>query len=266
MLKQRILTALVLIPLMLLMLFFSGSFLWAIFSGLIALLALWEYGRLAKFSFTQQNHYLLGTAFFMLTAYFGQWQLPPFIWLFVLFFWLIMMPIWLAEKWQIRADFRAQILGLILILPFWFGLTGLRTDNHDAAKQLLALMALVWIADSAAYFMGRAIGKHKLAPVLSPKKSWEGALGGLAAVLIYVTYAQSQGWLFANQNWFIAMVASAILTFVSIGGDLLESWLKRVANVKDSSQLLPGHGGVFDRVDSLIATISVYVAVLVLLG
>ncbi|MDK4679348.1 phosphatidate cytidylyltransferase [Kingella negevensis] len=260
MLKQRILTALVLIPLMLLMLFCSGSFLWAAFSALIALIALWEYGRLAGLNAQQQTHYLGGTAFFMLTAYLGNWQLPSLIWLISLGFWLIAMPIWLHQKWKISANAQGFALGWLLMIPFWFALIQLR-PNSDYAAHLLAVMILVWLADSAAYFVGCAIGKHKLAPVLSPKKSWEGAIGGLVAVLIYVTYAQSQGWLFAGQSWLVAMLASVILTFVSIGGDLLESWLKRAAGIKDSSNLLPGHGGVFDRVDSLIAVLAVYAAV-----
>ncbi|ULJ59565.1 phosphatidate cytidylyltransferase [Wielerella bovis] len=265
MLKQRILTALVLLPLMLLMLFYSGSFLWTAFATLIALLALWEYGRLAGFSFQQQQQYLGSTTFFMLTAYLGNWQLPPFIWAIVFAFWLLAMPMWLNQKWKIAANFRAYLIGWLLMLPFWFALVLLRPDS-DHAVHLLAVMLLVWLADSAAYFAGRAFGKHKLAPVLSPKKSWEGVIGGLLAVWIYVSYARGQGWLFAEQSWFVAMFAATILTFVSIGGDLLESWLKRAAGIKDSSNLLPGHGGVFDRVDSLIAVLSVYAAVQILLN
>lgn len=264
MLKQRILTALVLIPLMLIMLFCAGSFIWAAFAALIALLALWEYGRMVNFSSQQQTHYLAGTAFFMLTAYLGDWRLPSLIWAIVFAFWLLAMPMWLNKKWKVAADYRAPIVGWLLMLPFWFALIALRPDSSHAVS-LLALMVLVWIADSAAYFVGRAFGKHKLAPVLSPKKSWEGAIGGLVAVWIYVSYARGQGWLFTEQSWLGAMFAAAILTFVSIGGDLLESWLKRAANIKDSSNLLPGHGGVFDRVDSLIAVLSVYAAVQMLL-
>ena len=147
------------------------------------------------------------------------------------------------------------------MLPFWFALNALRPDTQ-AAGNLLALMVLVWLADSAAYFVGRTCGKHKLAPVLSPKKSWEGAWGGLVFVWIYVLLARQQGWLFAGQGVILTLMATAILTFVSIGGDLLESWLKRAANIKDSSNLLPGHGGVFDRVDSLIAMMSVSAAIL----
>lgn len=169
MLKQRILTALVLIPLMLLMLFCSGSFLWAAFSALIALIALWEYGRLAGLNAQQQTHYLGGTAFFMLTAYLGNWQLPSLIWLISLGFWLIAMPIWLHQKWKISANAQGFALGWLLMIPFWFALIQLR-PNSDYAAHLLAVMILVWLADSAAYFVGCAIGKHKLAPVLSPKK------------------------------------------------------------------------------------------------
>ncbi|MDO4434647.1 MAG: phosphatidate cytidylyltransferase [Alysiella sp.] len=260
MLKQRIVTALILLPLMLLMLFGSGSLLWAAFGGLIALLALWEYGRMAGLSSEQQNAYLGGTAFFMLTAYAGDWQLPAFIWLLVLAFWLLLMPIWLYKKWKIRAGTKTYICGWLLMLPFWFALLRLRPDSDDAGH-LLALMVLVWLADSAAYFVGRAFGKTQLAPVLSPKKSWEGAVGGLIAVWLYVVFACHAGWLALGGSWLGIIAAATVLTFVSIGGDLLESWLKRAANIKDSSNLLPGHGGVFDRVDSLIAVLSVYAAV-----
>lgn len=258
MLKQRILTALILIPLMLIMLFYSGSALWAMFAALIVLLALWEYSRLAGFTFEQQVSYLGGTTFFMLTAMAGNWQLPAFVWAIVFAFWLVVMPMWLHYKWKVAANARGMAVGWLLMLPFWFALVQLR---ELGASRLLAIMVLVWLADSAAYFVGRVFGKTRLAPVLSPKKSWEGVAGGLIAVLIYMTLARSAGWLGFDTSWFATMLAATVLTSVSIGGDLLESWLKRAANIKDSSNLLPGHGGVFDRVDSLIAVLSVYAAV-----
>lgn len=259
MLKQRILTALVLLPLMILMLFFSGSMVWAAFSALIALLALWEYSRLAQIPAAERATYLGSVGAFMLFAYLGGWQLPNLAWFLVLVFWLIMMPLWLHKKWVLKGGFLSKALGWVLMLPFWFALVQLRPDGNSAG-QLLAVMVLVWLADSAAYFVGRAIGKHKMAPVLSPKKSWEGALGGLIAVWIYITIAQQANWLSLANSWFAAMFIAMVLTFVSIGGDLLESWFKRAANIKDSSNLLPGHGGVYDRVDSLIAVLVVFAA------
>ena len=199
MLKQRVITALILLPIMLGMLFWASDGLWAAFSGLIAVLALWEYGRMCG-------------------------------------------------------------IGWMLMLPFWFALVSLRPSEGDALS-LLAVMGLVWIADIGAYFCGKAFGKNKLAPAISPGKSWEGAFGGVLCVLIYLSVVREAGWLGFDLPWLPTMLAGVVLAAVSVCGDLLESWLKRVAGVKDSSNLLPGHGGVFDRVDSMIAVLSVYAAI-----
>lgn len=259
MLKQRILTALWLLPLMVGMLFYAGSGLWAAFCALIALLALWEYSRMNGLARQEQIAYLGATAFFMLTAYAGGWQLPPFVWVLVLLFWLLLMPLWLRRKW-VPQGIWLRASGWLLVVPFWFALLQLRPEGEGG--RLLAVMVLVWLADSAAYFVGRAVGKTPLAPVISPKKSVEGALGGLAAVCVYVLAVRDYlGW---DSGWLLTVLAAAVLTWISIGGDLLESWLKRAAGCKDSSNLLPGHGGVFDRVDSLMAVLSVYAAVQVL--
>lgn len=122
---------------------------------------------------------------------------------------------------------------------------------------LLTLMALVWVADIAAYFVGRAVGRRKLAPHISPGKTREGALGGIACVVIFVlgcgvfpgTFGAA---LVARWGWGGALVAAVALAALSIAGDLFESLIKRRAGVKDSSNLLPGHGGVLDRIDALI--------------
>lgn len=262
MLKQRILTVLWLLPLMLVMLCWANDTVWGVFCGVMMLLALWEFGRMTDWSKRVQRHYLWGTGFFLLMALAGDWQLPAFVWLMVLGFWLVLMPIWLRKKWTLKG-FGAMCAGWMLMLPFWFAMRLLRPEDEPIAP-LLSMMVLVWIADSGAYFVGRAWGKRKLAPVISPKKSWEGAIGGGIIVLIYMSLARQWGWLGFEMSWLATMLASVILVWVSIGGDLLESWLKRAANIKDSSQLLAGHGGVFDRIDSLIAVMAVYAAMVVL--
>lgn len=262
---QRILTALVLLPLMLGMLFYAPSGLWVIFCSLIVLVALWEYSRLCKMDYGQKMPYLAGTAFFMLLAYLGNWQLPSLAWCGVLCFWFVVMPLWLAKKWRAHNDWKGMTVGWWLMLPFWFALIGLRPDT-ESALPLLAIMGLVWVADSSAYFIGRQFGKRKLAPSISPGKSWEGAAGGLVCAIVYMLLVRRAGWLDFDINWLGAVGIAIVLAVVSICGDLLESWLKRSAGVKDSSALLPGHGGVFDRTDALLAVLSVYFAITCLLS
>ncbi|MCX8748925.1 phosphatidate cytidylyltransferase [Snodgrassella sp. B3088] len=264
MLKQRILTALILLPLMIGMLFGANNSLWAAFSGLIALLALWEYARIVHFTHVQNLLYLLLSAAggFCLYLYHQQTYTPVWLQIVVLLFWLILVPFWLKFKWKVKANLLGVLTGWILMLPFWQALISLRPDARSATA-LLSIMALVWIADIAAFFVGRTFGKRKLAPTISPNKSWEGAIGAVFCVAIYTVILQQRGWLPVNLPAWQTMILAAILTAVSICGDLLESWLKRAGGVKDSSKLLPGHGGVFDRVDSLIAVLSVYAALVV---
>jgi len=119
-----------------------------------------------------------------------------------------------------------------------------------------------WIADSAAYFAGRALGRRKLAPRTSPGKTWEGAVGGLLGVEVYViicalTIPAIATRLEEGEGWFLYLAGSAVLCIVSIIGDLFESAVKRQASVKDSGTLLPGHGGVLDRIDSAVAALPV---------
>jgi phosphatidate cytidylyltransferase len=132
---------------------------------------------------------------------------------------------------------------------------------------MLAVMALVWVADIAAYFAGRAFGRHKLAPAISPGKTWEGVAGAIAGVLIYGAAVLSYSPLAGKLPLPTAALAAllVLLTAVSVMGDLFESLLKRQAGIKDSSQLLPGHGGVLDRIDALTSTLPVAALILHLL-
>lgn len=261
MFKQRIITALLLLPLMLGMLFFASQTVWIIFSGIIALLALWEYGRLMGLVKNQNNRYVIFTLLFGLIAALGYWQLPRLAWLAVLLFWLVVVPCWLIGKWSLRPDWRGYLVGISSIVPFWFALTDLR-QTPEQSFSLLAVMGLVWVSDTFAYFTGKQAGKHKLAPMISPGKSWEGFVGALVAVWIYATCGWFWDWFGWSASWIITVLAATTLMIISVCGDLFESWLKRLAGMKDSSHLLPGHGGILDRIDSLIAVLSTYAAVM----
>jgi phosphatidate cytidylyltransferase len=120
---------------------------------------------------------------------------------------------------------------------------------------VLAALILVWVADTAAYFAGRKWGRRKLAPSISPGKTWEGAWGGLAAAVAYAIICGT--FLLGTMGWPALVVAAAVLTAISIVGDLFESAAKRQAGVKDSGALLPGHGGILDRIDSATAVLPV---------
>ncbi|MEM7565178.1 MAG: phosphatidate cytidylyltransferase [Pseudomonadota bacterium] len=148
-------------------------------------------------------------------------------------------------------------LGLDLIWICCHGLIYLHQEN--GAEMLLFLFTLVWIADIGAYFSGRRFGKHKLAPLISPGKTWEGVAGGVLLNLIWIMliFQVFDGWGIP----LIAFVSIAVATSaISVVGDLFESILKREAGVKDSGRLLPGHGGVLDRIDGVIAATPVFVA------
>jgi phosphatidate cytidylyltransferase len=125
---------------------------------------------------------------------------------------------------------------------------------------LLVVFAMtVWIADSAAYFVGKRFGKHSLAPSISPGKTWEGVLGATVAITIYACLLS---YLTHQSYWFVLVFLGVM--FLSIMGDLFESLIKRQAGVKDSSHLLPGHGGILDRIDGLTSSLPLVMFLLTL--
>lgn len=267
MLKTRILTALVLLPLMLAALFTFPQPRWAAFSALVVGLALWEYTRMVAMPAATQRLYLVGSGIF--AAAMWAFDVTSGAWLHVvaLAFWLLLAPLWLAKRWAIKDGWPARILGWVLMLPAWFAFLEWRPAAEPGyAYALLAVMGLVWVADIAAYFSGRAFGKHKLAPSISPGKSWEGVAGAVVAVVLYALVVNHLGWLGKTLPVTVLVPVAVALTAVSIVGDLLESWFKRAASIKDSSALLPGHGGVYDRIDSLIAVLAVSNALRSLFG
>jgi phosphatidate cytidylyltransferase len=178
-------------------------------------------------------------------------------------FWFTAAPAWLVFGWAPRQRPLLAATGILVLVPTWLAMVALRELSPYA---LLHVMALVWVADSVAYFVGRRYGKHKLAPAISPGKTWEGVLGGFAGVAIYLmlTVLVVIGTQAIGSNLplplFVVVVLGAPLTVASVIGDLFESWMKRQAGLKDSGSLLPGHGGVLDRIDALTATLPVAAA------
>ena len=168
-------------------------------------------------------------------------------------FWCVFVPLWLRFQWRLPPALSLSLLGPVVIVPAALALVQLR---EPGAAVLLFFMALVWVADIAAYFSGRRFGKHKLAPTVSPGKTWEGAVG--AALGVSVLGALGLQFIdlpviLPSPLWWLPILL--LLTAISIIGDLFESLMKRKAGIKDSSQLLPGHGGVLDRIDSLTSTL-----------
>ena len=161
-------------------------------------------------------------------------------------FWVIIAPIWLARGVSLQHRIALLAAGFIILVPAALALAAL------PPLQVLAVLVLVWVADTAAYFVGRAWGRRKLAPSISPGKTWEGAWGGLAGALAYAIIC---GGLAGGVAWIPLVAGAALLAVLSIVGDLFESAAKRQAGVKDSGTLLPGHGGILDRIDSATATL-----------
>lgn len=174
-------------------------------------------------------------------------------------FWLVAVPIWLHRRPPAPAASLVLGAGVVVLIPTFLALVQLR-NIHPAT--LLLTMGVVWVADIAAFFAGRRFGRHKLAPQISPNKTWEGCYG---AVIATACYALAWGMLAPRHlpalvrdlpgTIFWTLILVEVLTVFAVLGDLFESAMKRQAGVKDSSQLLPGHGGVLDRIDALTATL-----------
>ena len=170
-------------------------------------------------------------------------------------FWMLIAPLWLSHGMTAEQTGGLRVAGFVVLLPASLAMTWIEPG------WVLAVLALVWVADSAAYFVGRAWGRRKLAPSISPGKTWEGAAGGVAGALGYAIICKR---FFADVGWGWYLAAAALLAVLSIVGDLFESAAKRRAGVKDSGALLPGHGGILDRIDSATAVLPVAALLLAL--
>lgn len=274
MLKQRILTALVLLAILLPALFYPDP---AAFAGVVLVLmagAAWEWGRLNGCSFAASLALSAVCVALCAAAWLAGWTAQPLTLL-----WTLAAGVWvLGSAWLLRAGVPGwpripRALRLVLgVLGLWLAWLAVVQARIIGINFLLSVMTLVWMADIAAYFAGRAFGlrftKNKLAPSISPGKSWEGVWGGMAGVLLL-----GLCWVVADAHWeaavpslysrlwaqgaWLLLLGALFMACMSVVGDLIESLVKRSAGAKDSSNLLPGHGGVLDRVDALLPTLPI---------
>jgi phosphatidate cytidylyltransferase len=267
--KTRILTALALIPLTIAALFFLPPRGWAILTLVIVIIAASEWASLSAYEKWTGWLFVAGIALICAVLLFAPWAsfdsvrgwpgaMVAIICGAATLFWIAVAPAWLYFGWRVESHIVSAAVGWLALTATWMAVVQVQTRSPGL---LLALMAIVWIADSAAYFTGRRFGKRKLAPAISPGKTWEGVYGALAAVasyaLVLLAFADGAGYSVpvfpAGVLAWIAFVLA--LAGLSIVGDLFESQLKRQRGVKDSGKLLPGHGGVLDRIDALLAAL-----------
>jgi phosphatidate cytidylyltransferase len=259
MLATRIASAVVMMAVVLAALFYLPPFGWALFVLVWIVVAAWEWAGFARLATAGRYAAALGVAILCLAA--GRWTgldaampigtRPTAFYLAAGAFWLAVAPLWLARNPPRPAAALVLACGLAALVPTFLAVLELRALG---AWAFLAVCAIVWVADIAAYFAGRALGRRKLAPAISPGKTWEGVGGALVAVALYALAVGGPIGALLGGRASLALLAAAALALaaLSIVGDLFESSLKRAAGLKDSGRILPGHGGVLDRIDALL--------------
>ncbi len=265
MLKERVITALILAALVFGALFLLPAWGWGLFALGMLLLAGHEWARLGAWTPALEGAFLAllaGAALYLLFGPQGPGStgfadITRGLALLASMFWIFVAPLWLKQGWRTPAPLAFVLLGGLLLLATWSALVVLQLRSPWL---VVAAIALVAAADIAAYFTGRALGRHKLAPAISPGKTWEGVGGAVLGVLVYALLLLPLAARVSPQTSldagaiFVWLAFALLLTVLAITGDLFESWLKRVRGVKDSGRILPGHGGVLDRIDALLST------------
>ncbi len=266
MLKKRVITAAILIPLVLAAILYLDERWFAVASGVFFILGCWEWATLtAMQSLLKKIVYMVVAGGIM-----GLSRWVPYIWIYVVALLWWMWAIFIVcrfpkdtAKWT-KFSWFAPLVGLLVLIPCWVAINKIRILEHGVA-QLIVLFVIVWGADSGAYFAGKKWGSTPLAPAVSPGKTVEGFLGGfLCALLLVGLMCLWKKTFIFEIPFYLILVCMAIV--ISVFGDLFESVVKRVYGVKDSGNMLPGHGGILDRIDALTAAAPLFGLGLWLLG
>ncbi len=272
--KQRIITALILAPLVILAIFYLSSPWFMAALAAVVLIGSWEWTQFVN----ANSRYLalvpaiaVGVmSYFWLVPHdltFSQLEYSHYAMLIIGSLWWVFSSFLAitypkSRSWWENSKPLRHLFGILTLIPFFWSVVFLRAevmadDVFHGAKLVLYVCFIVWAADSGAYFSGKSFGNHKMAPAVSPNKTIEGLVGGIVVATIV-------GWFFAD--WFniqfssvpVMLITIFVTVVISVLGDLVESMFKRVSGIKDSSNIIPGHGGILDRVDSLTAAFPVF--------
>jgi phosphatidate cytidylyltransferase len=271
MLRQRLLTAIVLIPLVVAVVLLSDNAVLAVVLGAATLVGAWELARLANLAGNPARLAFVGFVGVLMAA---AWYvsavaiIEPLLWLLA-GWWVVVTVLVLTRRRALEPvsgpRFAVLAAGGAILVGAWLSLVVLHGIDPNGPTLVLFLLVLIWVADSGAYFAGKAFGRRKLAPHVSPGKTWAGVVGALLGAALSALLLRLSG--LVGEPALVPLVLLCVfVTVVSIGGDLWESRLKREAGMKDSGALLPGHGGMLDRIDSLIAAAPVFALGAALLG
>lgn len=256
MLKQRILTAIVLIPLVFAALWFLPSAIVAVIVAALMLVCAWEWGGFMRLSNAARAAYVTATAVLLVVShplFLGGRVMAPLLLLGLL--WWVLATVWVMSYPAGFANDKPSkalrgVLGWAAILPCYVAIWNLHALEHG--RQLIFLLLfLVWATDTGGYFAGKQFGRHKLAALVSPNKTWEGLVGGV--VLAMLLAAAAGYWVFDPSRVVAFTMLGLGVALVSVIGDLTVSMFKRQCGIKDTGKLFPGHGGALDRLDSLLS-------------
>jgi phosphatidate cytidylyltransferase len=256
MLRERVITALLLAPLLIWVVLWAPTEVTSAVIAIAVLIGAWEWSQfcgLKRFVHRIRYVMLIAAALVLTWRFHNDQRIVGALLLSALLWWAVAV-CWLSFAPTRGQAFAAALAGLPVLIPTWLALSQLHRVPEIGSQLLLFVLILVFAADIGAYFAGRAFGKLKLAPLVSPGKTWEGVIGGLsAAALVAVLGAL---WFKFDLVSFIGLCIAVAIA--SIVGDLAESMFKRHAGLKDSGKLLPGHGGILDRIDSISAATPIF--------
>ena len=274
MLKQRILTALVLAPIMIGGIFYLPLAQFKLFIGVIVALGAWEWANLSGLKLQVGRVAYAGLVGGLICAVEFSSLVQEVDILYLALGWWVTAFVFVSLHPKLKNIWSSPvarlIMGLFILLPMWVGFVQIKSYPFNDYL-IMYVMFVVWGADVGAYFAGRTFGKRKLAPSVSPGKTWEGVFGGL---LVTTLMALGGGYLLESeaglsldtQQWALLICLTLLITCFSVVGDLIESMVKRHRGIKDSSNLLPGHGGVMDRIDSMTAALPLFALALSVFG